>query len=62
MTQVGDLDDVLKRIGTWKVGGYIALSNADIVAHAVATGYVTEREGRYELTETGAARLCGETK
>jgi hypothetical protein len=57
MTQVGDLDGILSRIGTWRVDGYTALNNAATVASAVAIGYVVTREGRYELTDKGVERL-----
>ena len=57
MTQVGDLDGILSRVGTWRVNGYTALNNAATVASAVAIGYVTQRAGRYELTDAGIDRL-----
>lgn len=57
MTQVGDMADVLARIETWRVDGYIARSNAGAVASALAMGYVTAAaSGRYELTDAGRAQ------
>lgn len=56
MSQVGDLESVLARIGTWRVGGYTAQNNAEAVASAVAAGYVVAGAERYELTEAGKAK------